>query len=199
MKNIFNLVFALILLSGIFGTSVVSAQPDNVNEVQKIVREYLKEKTKHTGTLDIYDTELNAVRNLRTMKVYDGILEKNGSHIMQFDYRDIKRGSVVTVDIIIGSSEGSLAVKELRISKVKELNSAANATDVKTDFTDAEIQDRMNKYIEGQAKFTGALTLFDGEKQKLRQLKLIGFSEEVRRMGILYISRGTFEDVESGE
>jgi len=175
----------------------VAAKP-SAEAVLTAIQDNLKTRVIASGTLDIYDEKINAVRNLRMTKLPEKVEEKDGVFTALVEYRDIKSGDMVTVEAAVDGQKTPLAVKELKMVKV-EKNSAAPAATANKEFTDAEIQSFMKNYIDQQVKFTGTLMLFDQERKKMCSLQLVSLDSVVKRMGIFFSSRAEFKDTENGD
>lgn len=174
-------------------------KPDQVkNKVLDAVKRDLKKKTRSSGTLDIYDQQKDAVRNLRAHKTRDDVIEQEGKYLTTADYRDIKTGDIVQVEIEVVPEGDDYAVKDIRMKGVQALKQ--EETSEAKEYSDDEIQAFMREYIKKQTEFTdGFIMIFDKDNDKMRKLKLAEIKKEVRRMGIFYSSRAQFLDSETGE
>ncbi len=188
-------LFSTMVVEKVLAEEVQSSQ----QVIQDVVKKYLQEKTKISGTLDLFDDTSKSVRNLRVIEMHPEIKSADNLFVVPIDYRDIQTGAIVNVEISVEKSNDALSVKSVEIKKVTEINAGQDAEAVKKDFSDAEVQDVMKKYIAQQSKFTGSVSLFDEDRGKMRSLELISLTEEVRRLGTLHISRAEFKDQDSGQ
>ena len=158
----------------------------------------LREKTIQSGTLDIYDANLNAVRNLQKMTVSDKVGEEAGTYMVTADYRDMNSGDIVTLEVMVAADGDSYKAEDIQIKSVKEFKKDESLKD--KEYSDDDIRDFMRKALEDQGKFTGGkIMLFDEDAGKMRNLELLELKDEVRRLGIFYNCRGQFKDADSGE
>jgi len=175
-----------------------SARAEGAGDDQDIlaaVTQELEQKTLYSGTLDLYDPDLDAVRNLRALSSPETVQRPDDGIAVIKEYRDINSGDIITVAISVSSQEdGRFAVGDLNIVGIKPVQK-----NIQEEYSDSDIQDFMKNYIEQQTKFTGDLMLYDEEREVMRHLALTELNPEVRRLGILYISRGIFEDVATGD
>src|SRR3989338_1403134 len=179
---------------------VCPAQVDDARKMRMVsaVEDALKQKTLHSGTLDIFDKEGEKVRNLRLLQENDNIFEEGGAYFLVFDYRDINAGDIVKVEFKLTEEGEDITLEGISLKEVQEL--AKTESIGEKEYADGEIQGFMRGYIEKQTQFTdGKLMLFDEEHQKLRNLQFTELKPEVRRMGVFYSSSAQFVDVDSGE
>lgn len=174
------------------------AVPAGANpDLLETAKDKLKERTAQSGTLDIYDSDKNQVRNLRLITVQD-VVEKDGAYVIVADYRDIQSGDIVNVEADMVSAEEDFLVKGVRIKGVQAINEGAG--EGAQEYTDDEIQAFMREYVEKQGKFNnGRIMLFDKDNEKMRNLELTELKAEVRRMGIFYSSSSKFADVDTND
>ena len=162
--------------------------------VLKAAQDSLREKIKMSGTLDIYDDKIKMVRNLQTIEIHKDIAATAEGKVITVDYRDIKNGDVVVIEVAVSEKDGALKVTEPKIKEVKPLK-----TDFVKQFSEDDIQQYMEAQLGAQAKFSGYINLFDPDKNVMRKLKLISLDKEVRKLGVLNISRAQFKDIDTNE
>ncbi|MBN1869333.1 MAG: hypothetical protein JW847_01985 [Candidatus Omnitrophica bacterium] len=178
--------------------AAVSGKSEANTELLKIVDTKLGEKTVQSGTLDIFDSKSNQVRNLRLMKLYDDAVEKEEGYLFVADYRDVSTGDIVTVDIELIPGQGDYEIKGFQIKEVKPIEEGVSKEE--KEYTDTEIRDFMRGYIAKQGQFNnGRIMLFDEDAGKMRHLELVELKDEVRRMGAFYSSSSKFKDADTGD
>jgi len=170
---------------------------DTNTEIVSMVEEYLKQKTVITGTLDIYDDKIDAVRNLRKNSEFRDVVQDGGLYKIEADYRDIHSGDIIGVEFVAKINEKKLDIQEINLKEIKE--PILEQTNDPRDYSDQEIQDFMKKFIEQKSRFTGYYNLYDQENEKLRKLKFLKIEERVRKLGIISISSAEFTDIDSNE
>lgn len=194
-RRIVMMVSALVI-AGLMGSAPVkSCFADEAGDLKETVKKALWQRVRVTGTLDLFDAKINAVRHLKMMDFQGDVVQKGDQLSAVIDYRDIDTGDVVTVNATLAKKDSAWDVTETVIASVKE----APKVDENKVYSDAELQTFMNEYLQAQVKFTGTLMLFDEDRNKMRKLELVSLDGEVRRLGTLSISRATFKDKDSGE
>ena len=190
---------ALTLLLTIWGGLCPAQVDDGRKErIFSVVEDALKQRTLHSGTLDILDPEGEKVRNLRLLEKSTDISEEGGAYFLVFDYRDINDGDIVKVEFKLTGEDEAITLEGIGIKEVRKLAKAETVEG--KEYSGEEVQGFMRGYIEKQTQFTdGKLMLFDEEHQKLRNLELKELKPEIRRMGVFYSSSAQFVDAESGE
>ena len=160
------------------------------------VKAAIKDRSKTTGSLDIYDGKAEKVRNLDLMDLQPTIGKDGDDQVVIGDFRDMKSGDVVTVEIKVAETNGAYDIKDTVITGAKAPEAAKEE---KKDFTDAEIQSFMNEYVSTQAQTTGTFDLYDEKLAKMRNLELVKIDDKVRHYGIIGISTAEFKDKNSGD
>lgn len=194
-RRIVMMVSALVITGLMGGVPVKSCFADEAGDLKETVKKALWERVRVTGTLDLFDAKINAVRHLKMMDFHGKLVPEGNQLKAVIDYRDIDTGDVVTVNAALVKKDSAWSVTETVIASVKE----APKVDENKVYSDAELQTFMNEYLQAQVKFTGTLMLFDEDRSKMRKLELVGLDGEVRRLGTLSISRANFKDKDSGE
>lgn len=194
MKKIFGVSLVVFCLLSGLTASYAAEKGSEEAAAKKAVQSYLKEKSKLSGTLDIYDEEKDAVRNLRTIKFHEKLQPKDGGYVAKLEYRDINSGDIVKVDIPVMNKGGEWAVDSVMIKSIEKADKASSGES--KEYSDEEVQSFMKDYVDQQSKFTGSLMLYDEDHNKMCKLKLVSIAPEVRRLGVLRISSSKFEDIE---
>ena len=179
---------------------VLSAAMDNASygKIISTVEAEVKAKTLQSGTLDLYDEDINKVRNLRMTKAYKEVTQRGDRYYVLFDCRDVQMGDIVQIEGQVFGEDSSYEVEKFNIKNVQAL--VNDQTQANKEFTDEEIQAAMRQYFDQQRQFTdGKVMLFDQTNNQMRYLELRELNPEVRRMGIFYNSRAKFVDVNTGD
>jgi len=196
------LLLGMVMCSAMTGRAMAECTsgqcaPSN-DQIVSVVKADLKERTKMSGTLDLYDADKNRVRNLRIQPVPEQISMKNNEYTALLTFRDVTSGEMVEVNSLVVKDGAEWSVKELMMIGVKE-KAKEDESAAKKEYSDEEIQKEMKNYLDSQVKFSDHLMLFDEERSKMRNLDLVELKPEVRRLGILNISRANFKDADSKE
>ena len=190
-KVIFKILVFVSLVAGC--SSFCLAQELQVAEVAQeelvaIYQSYVTEKTKYTGTLDLYDSGSDSVRNLRAMDTTYEVKKEDPNVILKSSFRDIRTGDIVTLDTYFKEIDGGWQVAEQKIAAVQPLSEGQNTQTGEKEYTDQEVQQVMADYLKKRSQFTGTYDIFDKDKEALRKLETGQFQPEVRRFGTLFIS-----------
>ena len=193
MKNFLTLsILSLTLMAA----QVVYAEVD-IQAVQEAVKAGLAEKTKITGTLDLYDANIDQVRNLKMLKFNDGVAEETGSFVASVHFRDNATGDLLNLNVTVIREDGELKVSNWSIGAIVQEQQGTDEELANKEYTDADIQEVMKAYLDKQAKFMGYFNVFDQAANTLRNLKLVEFDAKVRKFGVLYISTAKCLDVKT--
>lgn len=163
-------------------------------EMHKIMDRTLNERMKYWGTLDIYDPQINAVRNLTKIEFLKDVSKQGNYHLAFAQSRDNKTGEVVMIAFVLSHDPGAWSVTDIKIHKVEKLPSAGTGT--AKEYSDTEIRDFIKKYCDSQEKFSGSMMIFDEEQQTPRSVKLEKIDDQLRKFGKLSIVSAHFKDVE---
>jgi len=126
------------------------------------------------------------------------LIEQDDLVGQSMEYRDTVNGDQVKVIFWVSQKGDVFKVKDIEIKDVKKAELAQDKDETR-EYSDEEILAFMDNYMKSQTKFTSYLNLFHKEANKMRKLELIEQKKKVRRMGILYIDRADFRDLDSGE
>lgn len=191
------IIFAVFSFMTVVGQA---AEETNVADqtIVDFVKDSLKEKTKYTGSVDLYDDTINKVRHLDLMDLIQSPQKEGRQYFIQGKFHDGATGDIVTLKIIVEDNEGKLVLTQMQVQNVDQVVSS-NQPEANRHFSDQEIQDLMLKYLAQKAAFTGTFDIFDEKVQKMRNLLTGQFQKEVRRFGTRYISRVDCQDVNTKE
>lgn len=176
--------------------AIEPAGTDSQGNILEAVKAAIKDRSKTAGTLDIYDSKIEKVRNLDLMNLQPTVTKDGDDEVVTGDFRDTKSGDVVTLAIKVANADGAYKIKDTLITNAQAPQAAKEE---KKDFTDGELQDFMKDYITAQAQTTGTFDLYDEKLEKMRNLELVKLDEKVRRYGIVGISTAEFKDKNSGD
>ncbi len=198
MSKLSVAVCVLAMSIGFVGVQAVAAQ--EYKDAQKSVDEYLKSKIRISGSLDLYDSKIDKVRNLRLINLNEKTFEPDDDkYRVKGDFRDINSGDILELEFHFMNEGGELIVDDVEIGKLKAAPKKAKEKAEKKKYTPEEAKEAMKAHIEKKSKFTGTYGLFDPKTEKLRQLELIEMDEKVRNFGVLYICTLKFKDVGTDE
>ena len=184
--RLFTLVMTFIFLNG----SYVFA----VDSYSELGQQYISEKSKITGHLDLYDENIDAVRNLKLLEWTELKDGEENQKIQHGDFRDFRTGDTVEVGLVIDVQQ--MQVEKARIVALKETTPEVSAEALDKDFTQGDVQAAITDYIEQKSKFTKTFGFFDPTLEKFLKLDFDQFQGDMRRFGVLYIQTTVF--VEAG-
>ena len=158
-----------------------------------VIKANIKERSKASGKLDLYDGKTNKVRTLDLIELKAGLTKDGDLNVVKGDFRDTTTGDVVSLDIKLTADNSS--VKDMVIASV----AAPTAKEVKKNYTDEETNKFMQEYIDTQSQATGTFDLYDEKTQKMRNLQFVKLDEKLRRYGIIAIATAEFKDKNTGD
>lgn len=188
------IIFLIILSQNILpvmaqDTVKVNGEPEFSQDViLNFVKDYLKEKAKYTGKIDLYDEKINKVRNLDLMDIEKNSMRENNQYITRAKFRDFASGDIAGVKITVGVKGGKLELPNLTIENVDKII-AADVPDPTHQYTDQEVKDVIVKYLKQKSQFTGTFDMFDEKTQKIRKLEIGNIQEKVKKFGSRFIGR----------
>lgn len=159
------------------------------------VKADIKERSKTTGRLDLYDGAINKVRTLDLIEYKTETAQDGEATVVRGDFRDTASGDVVTLDIHVISDNGTYGIKDMVIASVAK----PEVKETKSEYTDEEIKGFMREYIETQSQATGTFDLYDEKVKKMRNLQFVNLDEKLRRYGIIGIATAEFTDKDTGD
>ena len=169
-------------------------------DINDSVTSYLQEKTKFSGSLDIYDGSIDKVRNLKMINLRrDSLAGEGPGYEIGADFRDLNTGDVMDVLITLVMDAGDLEVDEITIKSVKYKKKEKDPELVNKKFTDKEVEDFIKDHIAKLSRFGGTYGVFDKKNEVYRQLNLDKLGDDIRNFGILYINTVEFTDSKTGE
>lgn len=159
------------------------------------VKADIKERSKTTGRLDLYDGSINKVRTLDLIEYKTETTSDGETTLVRGDFRDTASGDVVSLDIHVLSDKGKYGIKDMVIASVAK----PEVKEAKSEYTDEEIKGFIQEYIETQSQATGTFDLYDEKAKKMRNLQFVSLDEKLRRYGIIGIATAEFTDKNSGD
>jgi hypothetical protein len=89
-------------------------------EIQDVMKKYLDKKSQFTGSFDIFDEKLQALRNLK-VGAFEPTVRRFGTRfISRVETTDMKSGETVLLDLSVDNTAGNLEVKNVKIFQVKK-------------------------------------------------------------------------------
>lgn len=200
-RSINGFVYHMVLCSlMVLAVGVSSVHALEFGEVDASVRAYLLEKTKFSGSLDVYDGSIDKVRNLKMINLRRDSLQGDGSQYeIGGDFRDLNSGDVMDVLITVVDDAGDIEVEEITIKSVKYKKKEKDPALLNKKFTDKEVKDYLKDHIAKRSKFGGTYGVFDKDNEVYRQLNLTKLGDDVRNFGVLYINTVEFTDDKTSE
>lgn len=188
-----KIMIALVILG--LAVSNVFAETNN-----EIVQGFIDEKSALTGTLDIYDKDIDAVRTLKFVEFTQKDSDDGSAALnIHAAFLDTRSGDDVTVMFaVLNENEGGM-VENYEIVEVQESAVQEVSMEERKETTDEEVMEAAEAYIEQQTKFSGYMNLFDPAKEALRKLEFVKFKGDVRRMGTMFFVTSHFKDMDSKE
>ena len=103
------------------GTSVKengsTSTPSN-DAIRTAMTDYVMEESKATGTFDVLDPETGQTRQLELVRVHERVGKTGNYYYSCADFKDIKTGQLLDLDLDVEDEGGRLSVKDVRIHKV---------------------------------------------------------------------------------
>jgi hypothetical protein len=93
------------------------AQPTAQN-IRQTMKDYVLEKSKKTGTFDLYDTETGKTRKLSLVRVHERVGKTGDYYYSCADFTDTETGKLLDLDLDVEHKNGELSVVDVRIHKV---------------------------------------------------------------------------------
>ncbi|MCA9401074.1 MAG: hypothetical protein KC713_05570 [Candidatus Omnitrophica bacterium] len=166
--------------------------------IKNVAMNYIKEKSMISGSIDLYDQTINAVRNFDFLKLSDDISYENDMIKVPGEFRDKATGDLATLALMINKGDDGLKVENIQILDITESQTPQEDTTEK-EYSDEDIRNFVQEHINKLSKFMGYFNLYDEDKDRLRNLVPGELSAEVRKFGALGIVSLSAEDQESGE
>jgi len=86
--------------------------------IRKAMKDYVKEKSKATGTFDVSDPETGKTRRLKLLRVHERVGKSGDYYYSCADFKDTETGRMLDLDLDVEDQGGKLRVVDVRIHKV---------------------------------------------------------------------------------
>jgi hypothetical protein len=104
-------------------TVAAAADPNHEftdQEIQDVMKKYLDKKSQFTGSFDIFDEKLQALRNLKVGAFEPSVRRFGTRFISRVETTDMKSAETVLLDLSVDNNAGNLEVKNVKIFQVKK-------------------------------------------------------------------------------
>jgi len=102
------------------GTSVKehggTSTPSN-DAIRTAMTDYVMRESEATGTLDVLDPETGQTRQLELVRVHERVGKTGNYYYSCADFKDIKTGQLLDLDLDVEDNAGQLSVVDVRIHK----------------------------------------------------------------------------------
>lgn len=92
-------------------------EPTSQN-IRQAMENYVMEKSKKTGTFEVYDPEINKTRKLSLVRVHERVGKTGDYYYSCADFTDEDTGKLLDLDLDVEHKDGNLSVVDVRIHKV---------------------------------------------------------------------------------
>lgn len=90
----------------------------SADQIRSAMSGYVAEKSKKTGTFDIYDKQARKARKLSLVRVHERVGKTGNYYYSCADFKDIESGEMLDLDLDVSYKNGKLKVVDVRIHKV---------------------------------------------------------------------------------
>lgn len=94
------------------------AKEPQSEDIRKAIADYISEKSKETGTLDILDEKTGQTRKLKFVRVHERVGKTGENYYSCADFIDTQTDETIDVDLDVKHADGTLRVVDVRIHKV---------------------------------------------------------------------------------
>ena len=112
-----KIIFAILAMA----TTSLLAQFSIAAEGESIptaVRKYIEDKSRATGTFDVYDPEIGKTRMLSLIRLNSNIGKSGERYYSSADFKDMETAETVELDFDVDAKNGKTSVIQARIRKV---------------------------------------------------------------------------------
>lgn len=99
-------------------TKTGAAKTPSADDIRAAMKNYVMEKSKATGTLDITDPEKGIVRHLQLERIHQRVGKTGSFYYSCADFKDTVSGEMLDLDLDVQDKDGTLNVVDVRIHKV---------------------------------------------------------------------------------
>lgn len=90
----------------------------SADQIRAAMSNYVAEKSKKTGTFDIYDKEAGKDRKLSLINVHERVGKTGNYYYSCADFKDTQSGEILDMDLDVQNKGGELSVEDVRIHKL---------------------------------------------------------------------------------
>ncbi len=90
----------------------------SADQIRAAMSDYVKEKSKKTGTFDVYDKEAGKTRKLSLIRVHERVGKTGDYYYSCADFKDTESKEMLDLDLDVEHKNEKLSVKDVRIHKV---------------------------------------------------------------------------------
>ena len=90
----------------------------SADQIRAAMSGYVAEKSKKTGTFDVYDQETGKTRNLSLIKVHERVGKTGNYYYSCADFKDTGSNEMLDLDLDVENKYGKLSVVDVRIHKL---------------------------------------------------------------------------------
>lgn len=90
----------------------------SADQIRAAMSNYVAEKSKKTGTFDIYDKEGGKDRKLSLVNVHERVGKTGNYYYSCADFKDTQSGEMLDLDLDVQNKDGELSVEDARIHKL---------------------------------------------------------------------------------
>jgi hypothetical protein len=90
----------------------------SADQIRAAMSDYVAEKSKKTGTFDIYDKKARKARKLSLIRVHERVGKTGNYYYSCADFKDMGSNEMLDLDLDVEHKNGKLSVKDVRIHKV---------------------------------------------------------------------------------
>ncbi len=89
-------------------------------DIRQVAAEYVTEQTVETGTFDVYDSEIEDIRELSFESIQEKVGKTADGYFVCANFKDTKNGDLIDVDLDLENQDGKLGVVDVRIHKIND-------------------------------------------------------------------------------
>ena len=140
MRNLFQVVLAIVVMAWAVSMSYAAehggtttpkehggiatkehggtaAKTPSADDIRAAMKQYVIDKSKATGTFDIYDPEAKTTRKLELIRVHERVGKTGNYYYSCADFKDTQTGQLFDLDLDVEDKNDRLSVVDVRIHK----------------------------------------------------------------------------------